>query len=106
VVGTFPRSGNGPPNDDSIMARLNGLKWLATHGNQLSAGVERILVLDATELRHLPLTNDDPNLPKGVDIESFWRSVDRKPVRLLLRRGVHEAARAAAMAASLAVRST
>lgn len=102
VVGTFPRSGNGPPNDDSIMARLNGLKWLATHGNQLSAGVERILVLDATELRHLPLTNDDPNLPKGVDIESFWRSTDRKPVRLLLRRGVHEAARAAAVAASVA----
>ena len=99
VVGTFPRSGNGPPNDDSIMTRLNGLKWLATHGNQLSAGVERILVLDATELRHLPLTNDDPNLPKGVDVESFWRSVDRKPVRLLLRRGVHEAARAAAEAA-------
>ena len=105
VVGTFPRSGNGPPNDDSIMARLNGLKWLATHGNQLSAGVERILVLDATELRHLPLTNDDPNLPQGVDIESFWRSTDRKPVRLLLRRGVHEAARAAAVAASIAAQA-
>ena len=105
VVGTFPRSGNGPPNDDSIMARLNGLKWLATHGDQLSAGVERILVLDATELRHLPLTNDDPNLPHGVDIESFWRSTDRKPVRLLLRRGVHEAARAAAVAASIAAQA-
>jgi pyrimidine deaminase RibD-like protein len=105
VVGTFPRSGNGPPDDDSITARLNGLKWLATHGNKLPAGVERILVLDATELRDLPLSNDDPNLPKGVDVEAFWAGKDRKPTRVLLRRGVHEAARAAANAAVIAAQA-
>jgi pyrimidine deaminase RibD-like protein len=105
VVATFPRSGNGPPDDDSITARLNGLRWLATHGNDLPAGVERILVMDATELRNLPLTNDDPNLPKGVDIEAFWDGRDRKPVRVLLRRGLNEAARAAAAAAAVAAQA-
>lgn len=105
VVATFPRQGNGPPDDDSVTARLNGLRWLATHGNELPAGVERILVMDATELRHLPLTNDDPNLPKGVDVEAFWAGRDRKPTRVLLRRGVNESARAAAAAAAVAARA-
>jgi pyrimidine deaminase RibD-like protein len=105
VVATFPRSGNGPPNDDSVRARLAGLVWLATYGQELPAGVERILVLDATELPDLPLTNDDPNLPPDVDIEAFWTGRDRKATRVLLRRGVHEAARAAAQAASRAAHS-
>ena len=102
VVATFPREGdNGPLDaDDTVTARLNGLKWLATHGRQLPAGVERILVLDATELRNLPVKNDDPNLPAGVDIEAFWAARDRKPTRVLLRRGVSEPARAAAAAAA------
>ena len=30
VVATFPKQGNGPQHDDSLSARLNGLKWLAT----------------------------------------------------------------------------
>ena len=102
VVCTFPRSGNGPPDDDSVMARLHGLKWLATHGNALPAAVDRILVLDATDLPDLPLTNDDPNLPKGVDVESFWRGEGRRPTRVLLRRGSNEKARAAAVAAATA----
>lgn len=105
VVSTFPRKGNGPPGDDSVEARLNGLRWLATHGNALPAGVERILVMDATELKDLPLTNTDPNLPKGVDIESFWKGKHRKPTRVLLRRGVNEAARAAAAAAAVAAKA-
>jgi pyrimidine deaminase RibD-like protein len=46
VVATFPKPGNGP--DDSIESRLSGLKWLATYGNNLPAGVERILVMDGT----------------------------------------------------------
>lgn len=102
VAATFPRAGNGPPGDQSVLARLNGLKWLATHGEKLPAGVERILVMDATDLQDLPLTNNDPNLPKGVDVEAFWRGHNRKPTRVLLRRGANEQARAAAAAAAKA----
>ena len=100
VVATFPRPGNGPVDDDSITARLNGLKWLSTYGSELPAGVERILVMDATDLADLPLTNDDPTLPKGVDVEKFWASKGRKPTRVLLRRGRSAQAQAAAKAAS------
>lgn len=105
VVATFPREGNGPPDDNSIAARLNGLKWLATHGQELPPGVERILVMDATDLPDLPLTNDDPNLPRGVNVEEFWKGQNRKPTRVLLRRGAHEQARAAAMAAATAAQA-
>jgi hypothetical protein len=87
VVATFPREGHGPDGDQSVTARLNGLKWLATNGNALPANVERILVLDATDLKDLPVSNDDPNLPFGVDVEAFWRSEGRKPSRILLRSG-------------------
>jgi pyrimidine deaminase RibD-like protein len=100
VVATFPRPGNGPVGDDSVTARLNGLKWMATVGNNLPAGVERILVMDATDLEDLPLTNDDPNLPKGVDVERFWAGIGRKPTRVLLRRGRSAQAQAAAKAAA------
>ena len=100
VVATFPRPGNGPVDDDSVTARLNGLNWLATYGSNLPAGVERILVMDATDLPDLPLTNDDPNLPPGVDIESFWAGKGRKPTRVLLRRGSSALAQAAAKAAA------
>jgi pyrimidine deaminase RibD-like protein len=105
VVGTFPRSGNGPVGDNSVKARLNGLKWLATHGQSLPAGVERVLVMDATDLVDLPLSNDDPNLPYGVNVESFWRGKDRKATRVLLRRGVNAQARAAADAAAKAAQT-
>lgn len=100
VVATFPRPGNGPADDSSVTARLNGLKWLATHGEELPAGVERILVMDATDLPELPYTNDDENLPDGVDVEKFWKGEGRKNTRVLLRRGVHAQARAAAKAAA------
>lgn len=84
------------------MARLNGLKWLATSGNMLPANVERILVMDATDLDELPLSNDDPNLPHGVDVEAFWRADGRKPSRILLRSGDNALAIAAANAAAKA----
>ena len=87
VVATFPREGNGKQDDQSIMSRLNGLKWLATSGEVLPANVERILVLDATDLCDLPVSNDDPNLPPGVDVETFWKGDGRKPSRILLRSG-------------------
>ena len=102
VVATFPRDGNGPVDDPSIMARLNGLKWLATCGTELPANVERILVMDATDLIDLPLSNDDPNLPPGVDVESFWKAAGRKPSRILLRSGDNAQAIAAANAAAVA----
>ena len=86
--------------NDTIMSRLNGLKWLATFGVELPAGVERILVMDATDLEDLPVTNDDPNLPEGVDIEKFWAGEGRKPTRVLLRRGRSRQAEAAARAAA------
>ena len=87
-------------NDSSIQARLNGLKWLATDGTSLPAGVERILCMDATDLKDLPLTNDDPNLPPGVDVEAFWKADGRKPSRILLRHGDNAVAIAVAQAAA------
>jgi len=104
VVATFPREGNGPANDQSINARLNGLKWLATSGNMLPANVERVLVMDATSLSDLPLSNDDPNLPEGVDVEAFWRAEGRKQSRVLLRSGDNAQAIAAANAAAEAAK--
>ena len=102
VCATFPKAGNGPADDDSVTGRLNGLKWLASHGESLPAGVERILVMDATDLYDLPLTNHDPNLPAGIDVEHFWTSSFRKPTRLLLRLGAHAQARTAAESAAAA----
>jgi len=103
VVTTFPKRGNGPDDDDSVMARLNGLKWLATQGESLPANVERILVMDVTDLTELPFTNDNPNLPQGVDVENFWKSTGRrKPTRILLRRGQNAMAQSAAKAAAQA----
>lgn len=104
VVATFPRVGNGPADDDSLAARLNGLRWLALHGSELPAGVERILVMDATDLKELPMDNSDPNV-KGIDIEAFWRGKGRKPTRVLLRRGLNAQARAAAEAAAVAAQA-
>ena len=105
VVATFPRPGNGPSDDSSLTARLNGLKWLATHGKKLPAGVERILAMDATDLAYLPLTNDSPYNPPGVDVEAFWAAEGRKPTRVLLRRGKSVEAKAAAEAAAEAAQS-
>lgn len=102
VVATFPKSGNGPSEDNSIMSRLTGLKWLATHGETLPPGVERILVMDAADLTNLPLTNEDENLPVGVDIEKYWKGGHRKPARILLRHGSNAAAAAAAKKAAAA----
>jgi pyrimidine deaminase RibD-like protein len=101
-VATFPKAGNGPVDDPSMQARLKGLIWLATGGKSLPAGVERILVMDATDLNDLPLTNDDPNLPPGVDVEEFWKADGRKPSRVLLRHGDNAVAIAVAQAAAKA----
>lgn len=78
---------SGPVDDPSVQARLKGLQWLCTHGRSLPAGVERVLVMDTTDLQDLPLTNDDPNLPSGVDVEAFWKADGRMASRVLLRHG-------------------
>jgi pyrimidine deaminase RibD-like protein len=102
VIATFPHAGNNGPTEenDTVMSRLNGLKWLATYGNDLPPGVERILVMDATDLDDLPLSNSDPNLPPGVDVEAFWMAARRRPSRVLLRKGKSTQAEAAAKAAA------
>lgn len=111
VIATLPKEGNNGPvvENNTVKSRLNGLKWLSTFGRDLPKGVERILILDATDLENLPLTNNDPNLPPGVDVEAFWRGEGRKPTRLLLRKGrssqAESAARAAAAAASAAAKA-
>mmetsp|Transcript_31612 Transcript_31612/g.48392 ORF Transcript_31612/g.48392 Transcript_31612/m.48392 type:complete len:347 (+) Transcript_31612:3-1043(+) len=103
VIVTFPKEGNA--DDPTITGRLKGLKWLATTGEELPANVERILVLDANDLEDLPLTNDDPNLPEGVDVEAFWAGVGRKPTRILLRYGENVQAQAWAEAAAQAAKA-
>ena len=67
----------------------------------MPAGVERILVLDATDLKSLPLSNDDPNLPDGINVEEFWSGEGRKPTRVLLRKGRSSLAESAAQAAAV-----
>lgn len=103
-VATFPKEGNGPDTDASLQGRLKGLKWLATHGKLLPAGVERVLVMDATDLKDLPMSNDNKMLP-GVDVEHFWRGEGRKPSRVLLRHGDNARAIAVAKAAAQAAQS-
>ena len=49
--------------------------------------MERVLVMDATDLGELPLSNDSPNLPAGVDIEEFWHGEGSRPSRVLPRHG-------------------
>jgi len=107
VIGTFPREGNSEtmPENNTMNSRFNGLKWLSTYGCELPMGVERILVLDATDLESLPLSNGDPNLPKNVDVEAFWRGEGRKPTRVLLRKGRSSQAEGAARAAAEAAKA-
>jgi hypothetical protein len=55
--------------------------------------------MDATDLKDLPLKNDNDLLP-GVDVEEFWRAEGRKPSRILLRHGDNAMAIAVAKAAA------
>lgn len=58
--------------------------------------------MDATDLKDLPLSNNDANTPAGVDIEEFWKGENRKPSRVLLRHGDNAMAVAVAKAAAKA----
>lgn len=104
VICTFPKEGNNGP-DGSVKARLKGMKWLASQGNSLPSCVQRILVMDASDLRSLPISNDDPNLPPGVDVETFWKAEGRKPTRILLRYSGNALAAASAAAAAAAAQA-
>ena len=56
-------------------------------------------MMDATDLKDLPMSNDNKMLP-GVDVEHFWRGEGRKPSRVLLRHGDNARAIAVAKAAA------
>ena len=76
------------PSKEFVYTRMFGLEWLASQGRDLSPGVERVVVMDTADLLDLPLTNDDPSLPNGLDAEALWAAkLDRKPIRILLTGG-------------------
>jgi len=109
VLATFPRIENTPDDDQSVAFRLKSLRWFCRHGSALPSAVDRILVLDASDLIHIPLSNDDPRWEPHLDIEKFWRADGRSPTKVILRRGKNAiastAARAAAAAAAAAAYS-
>jgi hypothetical protein len=101
IVVTLPRHGRTVQytGDDELFVRLAGVRWLATSGRSLNPSVERILVLDASDLPLLPFTNNHPNA-FDTDVESLWSDCGGdKPLRILLRRGVSEEAAATAAGA-------
>jgi len=104
VICTFPKE-DYDGHDGTVDTRLKGLTWLACQGTSLPSGVQRILVMDASDLRSLPTTNDDPNLPPGVDVETFWKAQGRKPTRILLRYSGNALAAASASAAATAAQA-
>jgi len=71
---------------EDINERLDGIRWFATTGKNLPPAVERIVVLDATDLKHLPIKNESRDkFWGGVDVEKFWRGPGRTPTRVILR---------------------
>ncbi len=101
VCVTLPREGVGADGRGGIERRMEGIRWLASRGLTLKEEIERVLVLDATDLPMLPLSNDDENAG-GADVEALWRSSSK--TRILLRRGVNHVAAAAAKGAAEAAR--
>ncbi|GMH99660.1 hypothetical protein TrVE_jg333 [Triparma verrucosa] len=102
VCVTIPREGTTPDGKGGLEMRFRGMKWLSYQGSSLDDSVERVLVMDATDLNILPLSNSDPNA-FGSDVESLWSSGSTgsgKPTRILLRRGVNQVAVAAAKGAA------
>jgi len=105
VVVTVPVRGEREYNIDD---RLEGIRWFATQGNDLPPAVERIVVIDATDLALLPMGAEEW---VSVDMESFWSGVGRTPTRVILRRGknllavrsAEESANLAAEAAAMAL---
>jgi hypothetical protein len=82
--------------------RFADMEWLASYGVNLPAGMERIVVLDAVDLKNLPTLNGDTHLSPGVDIEAFWIGRNRKPTRIFLKGGGKIKSQADAQAATAA----
>eukprot|EP00588_Corethron_pennatum_P012762 CAMPEP_0194269342 /NCGR_PEP_ID=MMETSP0169-20130528/3526_1 /TAXON_ID=218684 /ORGANISM="Corethron pennatum, Strain L29A3" /LENGTH=731 /DNA_ID=CAMNT_0039010963 /DNA_START=26 /DNA_END=2221 /DNA_ORIENTATION=- len=99
VVATFPRVENTPADDCSISFRLESLRWFCSQGASLSVALNRIFVLDASDLIHIPMSNDDPRWDPNLDVEKFWRAEGTK---VIIRRGRNLTASAAAAAAAAA----
>jgi hypothetical protein len=67
--------------------RFANLEWLASYDVNLPAGMERIVVLDAVDLKNLPTMNGGSHFSPDVDFEAFWIGRNRKPTRIILRGG-------------------
>ena len=103
VVVTIPRVDASPAGQMETIQRLSGLFWFASQGNSLPPAVERIVVVDATDLTFLPLNSEmmtSLSPDSNVDVESFWRGVGRSPTRVILRRGRNLVAKSAAESAA------
>ena len=81
---------------------MDGIRWLASQGMSLPKSVERVIVMDASDLAILPMSNEHPNA-FGADVDRLWKDAGGdKPLRILLRRGVNDEAAAAAKGAAAA----
>jgi len=101
VCVTLPREGYTPDGKGGLEMRFRGIKWLSYQGSSLDTSVERVLVMDATDLNILPLKNSDKNA-FGSNVEALWSAGQNggKPTRILLRRGVNQVAVASAKGAA------
>jgi pyrimidine deaminase RibD-like protein len=86
-VVTIPAQENVVADKDSDSSRFADLEWLATAGSNLPAGLERIVVVDATDLKNLPIVNGGPTISPNVNIEALWAGRNRKATRIILKRG-------------------
>ena len=71
VCVTLPREGYTPDGQGGLPLRFSGVRWLSNQGLSLSHTVERVLVMDATDLVHLPLSNGEENA-FGCDVDALW----------------------------------
>jgi hypothetical protein len=71
VCVTLPHSAGG-----GLALRFSGVRWLANQGLSLDPAVERVLVMDATDLVHLPMGNEEKNA-FGCDVEALWSGKGR-----------------------------
>lgn len=82
--------------------RFGALEWLVTDGVNLPAGMERVVVVDAIDLKNLPTLNGGSHFSSDVDIEAFWIGRNRKPTRIILMGGGKIKSQADAQAATAA----
>ena len=96
VIVTLPQVGSSPDGRGGPDRRLAGIRWMASNGLTLDQKVEKIVVLDATDLPDLPLGSEG-----GFDYKRLWES----GIRVLLRKGENQRAVSEARAAAGAARA-